>query len=107
MDNRTGAIRALVGGRDYRDSKYNRALQAYRQVGSIFKPFVYAAAYGRGMMPGTGIDDSPLQARRNSGRSQLASGKFRSRKPRSFTGSERSDFLKEHDDDPDWRTGNA
>ena len=61
MDNRTGAIRALVGGRDYRDSKYNRAFQAYRQVGSIFKPFVYAAAYGRGMMPGTGIDDSPLQ----------------------------------------------
>src|ERR1700730_1274648 len=61
MDNRTGAIRALVGGRDYRDSKYNRALQAYRQVGSIFKPFVYAAAYGRGMMPGTEIDDSPLR----------------------------------------------
>jgi penicillin-binding protein 1A len=61
MDNRTGAIRALVGGRDYRDSKYNRALQAYRQVGSIFKPFVYAAAYGRGMMPGTRIDDSPLR----------------------------------------------
>src|SRR5580693_5434595 len=61
MDNRTGAIRALVGGRDYRDSKYNRALQAYRQVGSIFKPFFYAAAYGRGMMPGTGIDDSPLR----------------------------------------------
>src|ERR1700730_9953022 len=60
MDNRTGAIRALVGGRDYRDSRYNRALQAYRQVGSIFKPFVYAAAYSRGMMPGTGIDDSPL-----------------------------------------------
>src|ERR1700722_8048146 len=61
MDNRTGAIRALVGGRDYRDSKYNRALQAYRQVGSIFKPFVYAAAYSRGMMPGTRINDSPLQ----------------------------------------------
>ena len=61
IDNRTGAMRALVGGRDYRDSKYNRALQAYRQVGSIFKPFIYAAAYGRGMMPGTGIDDSPLR----------------------------------------------
>jgi penicillin-binding protein 1A len=61
MDNRTGAIRALVGGRDYRDSKYNRAFQASRQVGSIFKPFVYAAAYSRGMMPGTGIDDSPLR----------------------------------------------
>ena len=61
VDNRSGAIRAMVGGRDYRDSKYNRALQAYRQVGSIFKPFVYAAAYDRGMMPGTGIDDSPLR----------------------------------------------
>jgi penicillin-binding protein 1A len=61
IDNRSGAIRTLVGGRDYRDSKYNRAFQAYRQVGSIFKPFVYAAAYGRGMMPGTGIDDSPLR----------------------------------------------
>jgi penicillin-binding protein 1A len=61
IDNRTDAIRALVGGRDYHDSKYNRALQAYRQVGSTFKPFVYAAAYARGMMPGTGIDDGPLQ----------------------------------------------
>jgi penicillin-binding protein 1A len=61
IDNRSGGIRTLVGGRDYRDSKYNRALQAYRQVGSIFKPFIYAAAYGRGMMPGTGIDDAPLR----------------------------------------------
>jgi len=61
IDNRTGAIRAFVGGRDYRDSKFNRAVQAYRQVGSTFKPFVYAAAYARGMMPGTGIDDGPLR----------------------------------------------
>ena len=61
IDNRTGAIRALVGGRDYLDSKYNRALQASRQVGSVFKPFIYAAAYTRGMMPGTAIDDSPLR----------------------------------------------
>ena len=61
IENRTGAIRAFVGGRDYRDSKYNRALQAYRQVGSTFKPFVYAAGYARGMMPGAGIDDGPLQ----------------------------------------------
>jgi penicillin-binding protein 1A len=61
VDNRTGAIRALVGGRDYLDSKYNRALQASRQVGSVFKPFIYAAAYARGMMPGTAIDDSPLR----------------------------------------------
>ncbi len=61
MDNRTGAVRALIGGRDYQESKYNRALQAYRQVGSLFKPFIYATAYGHGMMPGTAIDDSPLR----------------------------------------------
>ena len=61
LDNRTGAIRVLVGGRDYRDSKFNRALQADRQVGSTFKPFVYLAAFTRGMMPGTAIDDGALR----------------------------------------------
>lgn len=60
IDNRTGAIRALVGGRDYRDSKFNRASQASRQIGSTFKPFVYAAAFSRGMMPGTAINDGPI-----------------------------------------------
>jgi penicillin-binding protein 1A len=62
LDNRTGAIRALVGGRDYRDSKFNRALQAERQVGSTFKPFVYLAAFTRGLMPGTAIDDGALRS---------------------------------------------
>ncbi len=61
IDSRTGAIRALVGGRDYRQSKFNRALQAYRPIGSTFKPFVYAAAYAQGMMPGTLVSDAPLQ----------------------------------------------
>jgi len=61
LDNRSGAIRALVGGRDYRDSKFNRALQADRQVGSTFKPFVYLAAFTRGVMPGTAIDDGALR----------------------------------------------
>jgi len=61
IDNRTGAIRALIGGRDYRDSKFNRAYQATRQMGSTFKPFVYAAAFSRGMMPGTAISDGPIQ----------------------------------------------
>jgi penicillin-binding protein 1A len=61
IDNRTGGLRALVGGRDYRDSKYNRAVQANRQVGSTFKPFVYLAAFARGLMPGTAIDDGPLR----------------------------------------------
>lgn len=60
IENRTGGILAIVGGRDYRHSKYNRALQGERQIGSTIKPFVYAAAIGRGVLPGTLIDDSPL-----------------------------------------------
>lgn len=62
IDNRNGGIRALVGGRDYSESKYNRALasNSTRQVGSTFKPFVYAAAFGKGMLPGAAIDDGPI-----------------------------------------------
>lgn len=61
FDNRSGGIRALVGGRDYRESKFNRALPAMRrQVGSTFKPFVYTAAYGNGLLPGGLIDDSRI-----------------------------------------------
>jgi penicillin-binding protein 1A len=62
LDNRDGGIRALVGGRDYGDSKYNRALSAKRQVGSTFKPFVYAAAIKHGVLPGTNIDDGAISA---------------------------------------------
>jgi penicillin-binding protein 1A len=61
LDNRSGGIRALVGGRDFRDSKFNRTLQAYRPIGSTFKPFVYAAAYGQGLFPGTLVSDGALQ----------------------------------------------
>jgi penicillin-binding protein 1A len=62
IDNRSGGIRALVGGRDFSESKYNRAIlpQAARQVGSTFKPFVYAAAYARGLLPGAAVDDGPI-----------------------------------------------
>jgi len=60
IDNRTGGICALVGGRDYHESKFNRALQARRQVGSSFKPFVYTAAFQHGLNPDDPIDDSPL-----------------------------------------------
>jgi penicillin-binding protein 1A len=62
IDNRSGALRAIVGGRDFQESKYNRAIQpeAARQVGSTFKPFVYAAAFQRGMLPGAMIDDGPI-----------------------------------------------
>ncbi|MEO6741659.1 MAG: penicillin-binding transpeptidase domain-containing protein, partial [Chthoniobacteraceae bacterium] len=62
LDNRTGAIRALVGGRDYHDSKFNRAIDARRTVGSTFKPFVYAAAFARGLSPETPISDGPIEA---------------------------------------------
>ena len=60
IDNKTGGMLAVVGGRDYRQSKFNRALQGERQIGSTIKPFVYAAAIGRGVLPGTIIDDSPI-----------------------------------------------
>jgi penicillin-binding protein 1A len=60
IDNRNGGIRALVGGRDYSESKLNRAFMAKRQVGSTFKPFVYAAAFDRGMLPGATISDAPI-----------------------------------------------
>ncbi len=62
LENKTGGIRAVVGGRDFGESKYNRAIlpQAARQVGSTFKPFVYAAAYEGGLLPGSWIQDAPL-----------------------------------------------
>jgi penicillin-binding protein 1A len=60
MDPRTGAVRALVGGRDFDDSKFNRATQALRQPGSTFKPVVYADAIQNGRPPSYIIDDSPV-----------------------------------------------
>jgi len=56
----TGEIRALVGGRDFKDSKFNRATQALRQPGSVFKPFVYTAALASGIPASHIIYDSPL-----------------------------------------------
>jgi penicillin-binding protein 1A len=61
IDNESGGIRAIVGGRDFKESRYNRALLARRQIGSTFKPFVYAAAFDRGMAPGTLVDDAPIR----------------------------------------------
>jgi penicillin-binding protein 1A len=60
LDNATGAIRAMVGGRNYLTSKFNRATQARRQPGSSFKMFVYAAALEDGMTPGTVRFDMPV-----------------------------------------------
>ncbi len=60
LDPRDGAIKALIGGYDFERSKFNRATQAKRQPGSAFKPFIYAAAFDRGLTPSTVIDDSPI-----------------------------------------------
>src|SRR3984957_9172740 len=62
IDNHTGGIRAIVGGREYKDSKFNRAVQATRSVGSTAKPFIYAAAYESGLFPGSQISDDPIRA---------------------------------------------
>ncbi|HVV41512.1 MAG TPA: penicillin-binding protein 1A [Nitrobacter sp.] len=56
----TGAVRAMVGGRNYADSQYNRAVTAKRQPGSAFKPFVYLTAIESGLTPETIRQDAPL-----------------------------------------------
>lgn len=61
LDNLSGATLAVVGGRDVDHSTFNRALLSKRQAGSTFKPFVYAAAIERGMLPGTLISDDEIQ----------------------------------------------
>ena len=77
-----GAVRALVGGRDYGQSQFNRATQAERQPGSSFKPYVYAAAMEAGFAPDSVISDAPISwggwsprnyTRRYAGRVDLAS----------------------------------
>ncbi len=60
IDNHTGQIRAMVGGESFARSKFNRAIQAYRQVGSTFKAFVYATAIDRGFTPSSIIVDEPV-----------------------------------------------
>jgi 1A family penicillin-binding protein len=62
MDPRTGHVRAMVGGRDFEASRFNRAVQAHRQPGSAFKPFVYATALETGYSPASVIDhlDDPI-----------------------------------------------
>ena len=59
LDNRTGQVRAMIGGYSFERSKFNRATQAYRQVGSAFKPIVYTAAIDRGYTPATILMDTP------------------------------------------------
>jgi penicillin-binding protein 1A len=67
IDNATGGIKALVGGRDFNDSKFDRATQALRQVGSSFKPYVYTAAIDGGASPDDTILDEPVSFETPSG----------------------------------------
>jgi penicillin-binding protein 1A len=60
VDNHTGQIKAMVGGYSFARSKFNRAVQAYRQMGSGFKPIVYTAAIDRGFTPTTILLDTPV-----------------------------------------------
>jgi penicillin-binding protein 1A len=60
LDPRTGAIKAMVGGYDFKRSEFNRALSARRQPGSAFKPIIYATAIERGFTPATVVVDSPI-----------------------------------------------
>jgi penicillin-binding protein 1A len=63
LDNATGDILVLVGGRDFEHNQYDRALQARRPAGTAMLPFVYAAAFEKGMFPGALVEDSPLDNR--------------------------------------------
>jgi penicillin-binding protein 1A len=67
IDNATGEIKAMVGGRDFNLSKFNRATQALRQVGSSFKPYVYTAAIDEGASPDDTIVDAPVTFQTASG----------------------------------------
>jgi penicillin-binding protein 1A len=63
LNNETGGILVLVGGRDFEHNQYDRALQAKRPAGTAMKPFVYAAAFEKGMYPGSVVEDGPLDNR--------------------------------------------
>ena len=78
MDSQTGAVLGMVGGRSFRESKFNRAVQARRQPGSVFKPFVYLAAVERGYTPASILMDTPVVIDTGAGlwRPQNYSGKF-------------------------------
>jgi 1A family penicillin-binding protein len=77
LDARSGEVRALVGGRDFVDSKFDRATQALRQPGSAFKPFIYASALERHRTPAHLVEDAPLSL-------TLAGGRVW--EPRNYTG---------------------
>jgi penicillin-binding protein 1A len=67
IDPKTGYVKAMVGGRDFAESQFNRATSSKRQPGSAFKPFIYAAAIEKGYTPSTILLDSPVEYADNDG----------------------------------------
>ncbi len=67
LDVQTGDVLAMVGGRDFRESRFNRAVRAIRPAGGTLKPFVYAAALANGFAPTDVLDDSPMPRRVSGG----------------------------------------
>ena len=68
MDPYSGYIRAMIGGRDFSNTQFNRAVQAQRQPGSAFKPVIYAAALDKGYTPATIIVDAPISFKMGKGK---------------------------------------
>ncbi len=60
IESETGYVKVMLGGRDFRESQFNRAVQSRRQPGSAFKPIIYASALDKGFTPATTIIDSPI-----------------------------------------------
>lgn len=75
IDPRTGGVKALVGGYDFKKSQFNRALQAKRNPGSAFKPIIYASAIEKGLTAATIFEDSPVE---------YESGKEKAWKPKNY-----------------------
>ena len=67
IDSCTGKVRSLAGGTDYAKTKFNRAVQARRPAGSVFKPLVYSVALGKGMSRQTIVRDEPIAIRGRNG----------------------------------------
>jgi len=89
IENRSGAVLAIVGGRDAAESRFNRAKNEQgRQIGSLFKPFVYLAAFDKGLRPDTLISDGPIQPGEIKGggtwRPNNSDGKFGGMQPISY-----------------------
>lgn len=82
FNNATGATLAVVGGRNFQESPFNRALLARRQVGSTFKPFVYTAAFQSGLFPTTLLSDGPVEI--GGWKPKNSDGEFRGMQPAEY-----------------------